>query len=390
MNAVVDFLTPEWAPNIHPLIVHFPIALLVVAVLLDVLQWIRPLRGRLDRAALLLYFLGVIGATAAFWSGRVAADTVRVGVEAQTVLSDHDDRALITLIFFGAFFVVRLVLHLIRLDRKGILRAVVPLTGIVGIVLLWQTADLGGKLVYQYGVGVAAVEVVDDVAVDTTGESRWEDRDDGWMWHSGGNAAAVFRERIEFHGENAGERLHFHTRQDEEGYYLEIVVEAGEGPLFLVVPEETDDISLEMVANADGFEGGVGLVHHFHAPDHYEFLDYDGSDARLGRHEGGEGAILDRGHWHADGWASLRVAADGRHFHAYADGAMVAHGHAPLREPGYTGVLVDGSGTLNVRLLHLVRLRDTEAEAPVEDHGNDHGPDYAEEHDVDAPIDHDH
>lgn len=28
-------LVPEWAPNVHPLIVHFPIALLFAAVLVD-------------------------------------------------------------------------------------------------------------------------------------------------------------------------------------------------------------------------------------------------------------------------------------------------------------------------------------------------------------------
>ena len=26
---------PEWAPNIHPIIIHFPIVLLIIAVLFD-------------------------------------------------------------------------------------------------------------------------------------------------------------------------------------------------------------------------------------------------------------------------------------------------------------------------------------------------------------------
>ena len=28
-------LTPDWAPNIHPLVIHFPIALLVAAAMTD-------------------------------------------------------------------------------------------------------------------------------------------------------------------------------------------------------------------------------------------------------------------------------------------------------------------------------------------------------------------
>ena len=31
-------LIPEWAPNIHPLIIHFPIALLLFAVFTDTLS----------------------------------------------------------------------------------------------------------------------------------------------------------------------------------------------------------------------------------------------------------------------------------------------------------------------------------------------------------------
>jgi uncharacterized membrane protein len=30
-------LVPEWAPNVHPLVVHFPIALVIAAALADAL-----------------------------------------------------------------------------------------------------------------------------------------------------------------------------------------------------------------------------------------------------------------------------------------------------------------------------------------------------------------
>ncbi len=191
----------------------------------------------------------------------------------------------------------------------------------------------------------------------------------------------MFRERIELHGENAGERLHFHTREDEEGFYLEIGAETGDGLLFLIVPEGTDDIGLEMVMNAGDFEGRVGLAHHFHEPARYEFLDYEGDAVRIGRREEGEAEVLDDGHHHAHGWASLRVAADGRHFHAYADDEMIAHGHTSPWDAGYTGILMDGSGEVGLRTLHLIKLREIEELVHDDEQGHDHDDEHDHDHD---------
>lgn len=372
---MASFFIPDWAPNIHPMVVHFPIGLLFIAVLLDLLQWIPPLRNRLHASAVLLYVFGALGAVAAFWTGRSAADTVHVTVEAQTVLSDHDDRALYTLIFFAVFAVARVVLFVLRFDRSRISLIAVPVAGIGGLALLWSTAELGKELVYKHGVGVAAVPIEME-EIDFTGESQWEERDNGWLWHAGANAANVFRERIEIEGGDP-DRMHWHTRSGTDGYYVEIEIGPGEEPLFLIVPGSVEDISLEAGLNADGFEGRTGLVHHFHSPDRYEFMDYDGDTIRLGRHENGEEEILGDGHWHGHGWTSLRVVADGRHLHGYADGEMIAHGHASPWPAGLTGVLIDGAGTLALRKLHLVELR----AAPVHDHEHDHEHEHGHEHD---------
>lgn len=71
---LIQFL-PEWAPNIHPMIVHFPIGLLVFAVILDLLQWIPRLSDKLGLTVLILYAAGSLGSIAAFWTGRLASET---------------------------------------------------------------------------------------------------------------------------------------------------------------------------------------------------------------------------------------------------------------------------------------------------------------------------
>ena len=49
------------------------------------------------------------------------------------------------------------------------------------------------------------------------------------MWHAGHGAAKAFQERSEPHGERTEERLHLHTREDDEGFYLEITATVSEG-----------------------------------------------------------------------------------------------------------------------------------------------------------------
>ena len=145
---------PDWAPNLHPLVVHFPIALLVVAPLVDLagVVWPKPAFPR--AAATLLYGLGAVGVAAAYLTGRVAAQTIWLPGMSHSVVGEHWTWALRTVWFYGVFLAVRLVV--LRTPARGpsrVLAVLLLLAGLAGVGLLVRTGDRGGALVYQYGVG---------------------------------------------------------------------------------------------------------------------------------------------------------------------------------------------------------------------------------------------
>jgi uncharacterized membrane protein len=149
-------LIPDWAPNIHPLIVHFPIGLLLAAAAIDCAAWIYRCHRSLRFAATVLYVSGTISLIVAYFTGRAAAETVWLPGMAHAAIKAHWDWAFRTVTFFGAMTVLRVVL----LWRQGptpkpAAIGALALVGLVGVVLIVETADRGARLVYGHGVGIA-------------------------------------------------------------------------------------------------------------------------------------------------------------------------------------------------------------------------------------------
>src|SRR5579863_1641308 len=93
--------------ELHPIIVHFPIALLIVGVLLDFLAlFLR--RAHLVAAASWCLGFGSLGLLAAELSGQLIEDHVNRAL-AGNILEIHKTFALMTVITFGILFVLRLI-----------------------------------------------------------------------------------------------------------------------------------------------------------------------------------------------------------------------------------------------------------------------------------------
>lgn len=141
--------------NIHPLLVHFPIAFLSVFFLVDLLgtfagksEW-RLLAGR-------LLYLGTIGAALTVVAGLIAADSVAHSETVHEIMENHENFGITVLTLASLLSVWRLMggdtLH----GAVNTLFLVFS-AGMVAILILG--ADLGGSMVYRHGVAVDAAKM---------------------------------------------------------------------------------------------------------------------------------------------------------------------------------------------------------------------------------------
>ncbi|MEM1118690.1 MAG: DUF2231 domain-containing protein [Bacteroidota bacterium] len=323
-------MLPDWAPNVHPLVVHFPIALLFVAALVDAVALAVRRRHEWVRASAVgLYALGALGTAAAFLTGRDASDSVDLPARAITTLNAHADWALYLTWFAGLYAAVR-VFALWR-DREGRLAVHLPLSlvGLAGLFLVVETAERGGELVYEHGVAVAAVS-------DAAGE------DPGPALDPAASPDTSVAARLDV---LAGEPA-------EGGAFT---VSPGT-PTLAVLPDVLGDLEARAALDLSGFTGTASLVHHVRGPGDYDFLALDKPAAgavtlRQGRVEGAAETTMDSGTALLDGLAEIKAYAVGTHFRGYLGGEQLTHPHGPAAPPGRVGLRLDGEGTVRVLTL---------------------------------------
>ena len=147
-------MIPTWAPNLHPLIVHFPIVLLITAVVIDLIDVFLQRPAWLGAAAASLYAAGAVSAIVACFTVQGAASTVFVPGMALPIVDDHRTWALATAWYVGVTTTVRVMVRVAGFPRSRGQRTVLLVAGLVGVLLLQQAAQRGARLVYEQGVGV--------------------------------------------------------------------------------------------------------------------------------------------------------------------------------------------------------------------------------------------
>jgi len=146
----------EFLAQLHPKIVHFPVALLSVYVLLELIGVIFR-KDFFSKTAHLILFLGVLAALAAVLTGNQAEDVAhqwaKLGANINLdAIETHSTYANISLWYFAALLVLRTFL-VIKKKFNGSVKYFIAVLSIVGFFFIFQTGLYGGKLVYDYGIG---------------------------------------------------------------------------------------------------------------------------------------------------------------------------------------------------------------------------------------------
>ncbi len=150
METLFQYEIPVW----HPLVVHFPIALILVAALATVVWSVRG-TSFWRRCALLLFTLGMGGAVFAYKTGEAMEEQSEGSPIVEELVGWHEDLALYTLVVTGVTLAALAGLSW-WLERRTTpapqdplaARLALALAALAAAVLVAWTAHIGGTMVW--------------------------------------------------------------------------------------------------------------------------------------------------------------------------------------------------------------------------------------------------
>lgn len=369
-----NLFLPEWAPNIHPMLVHFPIALFIVAVFMDIAGYILPKSWWDEKKNLILYGLSGIAAVVTYFSGRQAADSVFIEAETQNLLTAHADWAEYTVWFIGLYALIRIGFYLWGKSDVQILKIAMTFVSFIGVFLLIQTGDRGAQMVYQYGVGVQAIDLENPIQHDheedhdesaeevgvlentTIGASSFNVMDNGnWEWEIDNNALSDLNNNFHWLIGSLSEANTQVVNNTNGSYALSISGENLNG--FFVGHETYLKTQVDYYINITELEGTVWLTSNVQDQANFDFVSIaSNGEVKQGRIEDGKEDVFEKGTADVSQSLFVRVVANGDHFRGYIDKEMIVHGHADAPNAGSVGLKVEGSGILKLEKIILTNL----------------------------------
>ena len=142
-------------PRLHAAVNDLPAALLVAAVLFDLMGWILK-RESLVWAGIWTLWAGVVGGWAAVILGELAEERIDHGEAIHEIMETHEKLALITM---GLFTVVLAWKLWRRFQLRPMEARLLNLLAAVGFALLIATAAEGGELVFDHAAGIPTAKL---------------------------------------------------------------------------------------------------------------------------------------------------------------------------------------------------------------------------------------
>lgn len=356
MNELFDY-----APNIHPMIVHFPIAILVLAVGLNAMGFFVKDEWWDEKKTTIIYTLGSLAAIVAYFTGRSAADTVFLPTEAQSVLTDHADWALYTVLFFVIHSCFRIVFHGVGKMEKSIIPRLLFLSALPGFFLLFQTGERGATMVYGYGVGTGqylegGLKSTSEPTQDMRTTSRFSEQGNGnWTWSMSASSVNDLRDNFHWVRGNINQ-LNTTVLIENDSYYLSINAQDEIDNLF-VTHSAYQNIQLDVYVDIRLFNGEIQLIHHLQDDQNYDFITLT-TDGRIeqGRIDNGQIELFADEIFQNDGLKFIRAISDETHIRGYINKEMAVHGHSSAPKKGNVGLRIKGIGTVKIQSIEFAQL----------------------------------
>lgn len=144
--------------NIHPYFVHFPVAILSIGLLWDLLGIVTK-KDSFLHAGWWAQMFGTLAIVASVITGLIAESAVVHNDAVHGIMETHKAIGLVAAGVFIALFIWRSILRS-ALPVKKILLVVYILLSTGSVVTMLTGAHLGGRMVYEFGVGGNAVPQV--------------------------------------------------------------------------------------------------------------------------------------------------------------------------------------------------------------------------------------
>ncbi len=136
--------------NLHPILVHFPIAISIVVFLFEILDVFT--KGKFRNATLLFVSIVVLSSIFAVQSGNIEAQRLKFSDEEFKVLTEHQENATYFLFVFGIIFMLKFYIFLNKAKPSSFLLFVLLFLYLVGLFFIFKTSYLGAELVFKFGV----------------------------------------------------------------------------------------------------------------------------------------------------------------------------------------------------------------------------------------------
>lgn len=161
---------------LHPMIVHFPIALLIVGFLAEILSFFLK-KDFFSKASFYLLLLGAVGMIAAYISGNAAGDGITEAGALGTALETHEHAAELSVWIISIAALVRVVFAFIK-KEAGIFKLIGLALFFAAVLSIIQTGHYGGQLVYKHAAGVQIDYGFDaQNSINTNSNEESEDND---------------------------------------------------------------------------------------------------------------------------------------------------------------------------------------------------------------------